>query len=87
MAKKRTQFRVPYGKELLLRMGDGYLISGLADNINDGGIFLKARGQEDFSRWLDKSGTLLIELQVETLELPCKIIRITQEGLGIQFES
>ncbi len=85
MSSKRKQFRVPYGKELIIRMDDGYLIAGVAGDINDGGFFLKPHGKEDLSKRLGQGGTLIMDLQIETLELPCKVVRIAPHGMGIQF--
>jgi hypothetical protein len=87
MANKRQHFRVTYGKELVLRMEDNYVISGQAGDINEGGFFLKPHGSEDFSSRVGQPGTLIIDLQAESLNLACKIIRITPQGLGIQFET
>jgi hypothetical protein len=87
MSNKRQQFRVPYGKELVLRMADDYLIAGKAGNINDGGFLLTPHGQEDHANRVGQQGVLIIELQVERLEIPCQIVRCESKGLGIQFSS
>lgn len=86
MSSKRHQPRVPYGKELVLRMEDDYLIAGLAGNINDGGFLIRPHGGEDFAHRVGQRGVLVIDLQVESLQLPCKIVRSDSEGLGIQFD-
>jgi hypothetical protein len=86
MANKRKHSRIPYGKEIVIRMHDNFLISGVAKDITDGGFFLKQRAHDDLSGSIGQRGVLLIDLQIETVELPCKVVRKTKDGLGIKFE-
>lgn len=85
MVNKRQQFRVPYGKETTIRLEDGRLITGQAVDINDGGFFLKPQPWEDLSNLVGQGCVLLVDLQVESLELPAQLVRATDTGVGIQF--
>lgn len=87
MANKRQRYRVPYGKELVARMDDGFIVSGVASDINEGGFFLEPHDKKNLSSRLNQGGVLLIDLDAERVELPFQVVRVTPSGMGIQFQS
>lgn len=83
--RKPRKMRVPYDKELVLRLDDGQVISGRATNISNSGFCMVVGSFSQSQQLEGKSATLLVDLDVESFELACRVVRIDQSGLAVQF--
>lgn len=83
--KKNRQLRVPYDKDLTLRMENGVLISGRAKNISSSGFLMVVGGYELNQAMKGMSATLIVELDIETLEIRCQVIRMEKNSMAVEF--
>ncbi len=61
----------------------GRVYDGLINNIRDGGIFIKTKGR--FSKGQDISMTLEFPVFGKREKRTGKIVRVTPEGIGVEF--
>ncbi|MBF0620545.1 MAG: PilZ domain-containing protein [Magnetococcales bacterium] len=86
---KRRTLRVPYGKELVLQTSDGTVITGKAGDFSSTGFFVQTTGGTNPKKLIDQQAKLIVDLDIERLELPCKVLRWeknrTRMGFGVVF--
>lgn len=79
--------RTRYSREILLEMENGRILAGQARDFNLKGFFLIAEMATFGDQLEGMRGIFLEDLHGERVSIPCQIVRVTSNGVGIQFIS
>ncbi|MBF0127365.1 MAG: hypothetical protein HQM02_09165 [Magnetococcales bacterium] len=77
--------RSRYDKEILMKLEDGTHLSGHAKDMNAKGFFLFIDATSLDPRLQGMRGVLLEDLHGEQVTLACRIMRVNEVGVGVQF--
>lgn len=82
----RRQLRVEYGRDMVVRLDNGSILSGIVSNFSANGFFLACPPDRIALCQPGRGGALLTEeIPGETLELPCRVVRMDAHGVAFAF--
>ncbi|MBF0436316.1 MAG: PilZ domain-containing protein [Magnetococcales bacterium] len=82
---RQRHLRVPYDRDLVLRLEDGRLLTGRAKDISSSGFLLITGMHNGTQELTGTRAALLVELDVEKFELPCQIVRVDKNCFAASF--
>ena len=82
---RHRPLRVPYDRDLVLRLEDGQMLVGRAKNFSSGGFLMMTGLPLQGRNFEGVKGFLVVETDVESVELPCQIVRMEKNSIAAMF--